>query len=279
MRNTSLLTIVTVCFNAVDEIEKTICSVISQHYSNIEYIVIDGGSSDGTIDLIKKYEENISFWISEPDKGIYDAMNKGILHATGEWINFMNAGDVFASTETVEKMAAYLSGENKVVYGNILKCFPNYKIRDKGLSMGRKLDAIDFIRNTIHHQSAFIRRDLFDIYGLYDTHYKLASDWKFFMQTVGLGGEKSLHVDIDVCLFAMDGVSTTGHDAYAHESDQIVRNIFGSFYPYACELAEYRVSLISRWVMYLRVRVREMGIGGKIKKILAYINTILQNKK
>ena len=93
--NNPLISVVTVSYNAVTTIEKTILSVINQNYSNIEYIVIDGGSIDGTVDIIKKYADKITYWVSEPDKGIYDAMNKGIIVATGEWINFMNTGDTF----------------------------------------------------------------------------------------------------------------------------------------------------------------------------------------
>ena len=93
--NNPKITVVTVCYNAVKDIEKTILSVVNQTYDNIEYIVVDGGSKDGTVNIIQKYEDRITKWISEPDKGIYDAMNKGILMATGDWINFMNAGDYF----------------------------------------------------------------------------------------------------------------------------------------------------------------------------------------
>ena len=87
------VSVVTVCLNAVNEIERTMLSVLDQTYTNIEYIVIDGGSTDGTVDIIRKYQDRIAHFISEPDKGLYDAMNKGIDLATGEWINFMNAGD------------------------------------------------------------------------------------------------------------------------------------------------------------------------------------------
>ena len=101
-RNNPLISVVTVSYNAVSVIEQTIFSVINQTYPNVEYIIIDGGSTDGTVDIIKKYADKITYWVSEPDKGIYDAMNKGIELATGEWINFMNAGDSFYSFSILE---------------------------------------------------------------------------------------------------------------------------------------------------------------------------------
>ena len=99
----TLISIVTVSYNAVLTIEQTILSVINQTYPNVEYIIIDGGSTDGTVDIIKKYEDKIAYWVSEPDKGIYDAMNKGVVVATGEWINFMNAGDIFTDGDVIDK--------------------------------------------------------------------------------------------------------------------------------------------------------------------------------
>ena len=100
----TLISIVTVSYNAVLTIEQTILSVINQTYPNVEYIIIDGGSTDGTVDIIKKYEDKIAYWVSEPDKGIYDAMNKGVVVATGEWINFMNAGDIFTDGDVIDKL-------------------------------------------------------------------------------------------------------------------------------------------------------------------------------
>ena len=108
-RNNPLISVVTVSYNAVSVIEQTIFSVINQTYPNVEYIIIDGGSTDGTVDIIKKYADKITYWVSEPDKGIYDAMNKGIELATGEWINFMNAGDSFYSFSILELIFGHVS--------------------------------------------------------------------------------------------------------------------------------------------------------------------------
>lgn len=112
MKNNPLISVVTVSYNAVLTIEQTILSVINQTYPHIEYIIIDGGSTDGTVDIIKKYANRIAYWVSEPDKGIYDAMNKGIRTAKGEWINFMNAGDLFYSKDTLEKVFSKSINDN-----------------------------------------------------------------------------------------------------------------------------------------------------------------------
>ena len=113
-----LFTVITVVYNAVDKIEDTIKSVISQSYENVEYIIIDGGSSDGTIDIIKKYEDKIDFWLSEKDSGIYDAMNKGIDLATGDWINFMNAGDCFHDSDVITSFAGIENLQYDVLFGD-----------------------------------------------------------------------------------------------------------------------------------------------------------------
>lgn len=128
MKNNPLISVVTVSYNAVSTIEQTILSVINQTYPHIEYIIIDGGSTDGTVDIIKKYADKIAYWVSEPDKGIYDAMNKGIKVATGEWINFMNSGDCLYRNDTIEKILNKSSTTNNVsiIYGKTMKIFEKY---------------------------------------------------------------------------------------------------------------------------------------------------------
>lgn len=115
------ITVVTVCYNAVDTIENTILSVLNQTYDNIEYIIIDGSSTDGTVDIIKKYADKIAYWVSEPDNGIYDAMNKGIDIATGDYINFMNAGDGFYDNEALSNLMPFIKNNVSVIFGKSIK--------------------------------------------------------------------------------------------------------------------------------------------------------------
>ncbi|ROT05017.1 glycosyltransferase, partial [Muribaculaceae bacterium Isolate-104 (HZI)] len=111
------ISVVTVCYNAADSIEQTMLSVLNQSYPYIEYIVIDGGSTDGTVDIIKKYADRLAYWVSEPDKGIYDAMNKGIAAATGSYINFMNSGDSFYDNRVVEAIFKDGCDSADIIYG------------------------------------------------------------------------------------------------------------------------------------------------------------------
>lgn len=169
MERIPLITVVTVCYNSVKMIEQTILSVLGQTYPNIEYIVVDGGSTDGTIDIIKKYEDKISTWISEPDGGVYFGMNKGIAMAHGEWINFMNAGDTFVSSGTLEECFSQEIYSEKIgmLCGDTICSFPwaNY------LRVGKKRNgSINFC-----HQSVFTRTKLLKLHP-YDTSYRIIAD-------------------------------------------------------------------------------------------------------
>ena len=147
LTNTPLITVVTVVYNGVEFLEKTILNVLGQDYPNIDYIIIDGGSTDGTLDIIRKYEDKISKWISEPDQGIYDAMNKGIKLATGEWINFMNAGDYFYEKETLYKV---FGGSERydgvdILYGNTEYDYLDFKVIKKAGSLKNLWKGMQFL--------------------------------------------------------------------------------------------------------------------------------------
>lgn len=173
--NSPLLTIVTVVRNGGQILEKTIESVINQGYSNIEYVIIDGGSTDNTIDVIKKYEKSIDFWISEPDKGIYDAMNKGILSATGKWINFMNAGDEFYNLKVCSIVADnILLYDSDVIYGDFV-AFDN-KFNSEIYVKARPLAKI-WTGMVFCHQSVFIKNKILSDFP-FDLNYKIVADFK-----------------------------------------------------------------------------------------------------
>lgn len=167
------VTVVTVCYNAERDIEKTILSVINQTYDNIEYIIVDGASKDGTMQVVEKYKDKIAKIVSEPDKGIYDAMNKGIKLATGEWINFMNVGDCFANSNVLENFIPQISSGTDVAYGDAWLIYPVGKKYYKGEDSSVLKNRMAFC-----HQTAFISSKLHKEYP-FNLHYKLSADFDF----------------------------------------------------------------------------------------------------
>ena len=205
------LSIITINRNNAAGLEKTMLSVASQTYKDFEYVVIDGASTDGSVEVIKKYESQFAHlkWISEPDKGIYNAMNKGIKMASGDYVQILNSADCLASNDVVERMLVALEAADNpsILYGNMIKCFPDgRRITDKCFS-GQEITMLGMFTGTLNHDPAYIRRDLFEKYGYYDESLKICSDWKWYLQAIVLGGEKPQYVDMDVTLFDMTGIS------------------------------------------------------------------------
>lgn len=202
-----LVSVVTVAYNAISTIEQTILSVINQTYPNIEYIIIDGGSTDGTVDMIKKYSDKIAYWVSEPDSGIYNAMNKGIQVASGDWINFMNAGDTFYSNDTIEKIHfEHINNmAKKIVYGDTIG------LKKKSFFYIKSLDLHKISRRIICcHQSVFVSS--FDKNAiLFDEKYKISSDYNLLYLLFLKYGESSfLYYPYPVSIFESElGVSST----------------------------------------------------------------------
>lgn len=211
------LSIITINYNNPDGLRKTLASVASQTYRDIEHIIIDGGSTDGSVDVIHEYVKKVKsresrvmsvIWSSEPDGGIYAGMNKGIRKATGDYVQILNSGDILAADDVTERMDAALNanGNPAILYGNMIKEWPNGKrICDK--CEAGHLSMLSFYHGTLNHDSAYIRRDLFEKFGLYDENLKIVSDWKWYLQTIPLGGVTPVYVNIDVTIFDMTGVS------------------------------------------------------------------------
>lgn len=179
-----LITVVTVVYNGEAFLEDTILSVINQTYDNVEYIIIDGGSTDGTLDIIRKYEHAIDYWVSENDRGIYDAMNKGITIAMGTSINFMNGGDKFYCTGLVENIAGFTEpGKSSLLVGKNLASFiSNEKVRRPNIQSG-----VPPLKMPFCHQSLFMPMLCFKFVGLFNTKYKIVGDYDLYLRCVKAG--------------------------------------------------------------------------------------------
>ena len=216
--NNPLISIITVSFNAVSTIEKTILSVINQTYPNIEYIIIDGGSTDGTVNVIKKYSDKITHWVSEPDKGIYDAMNKGIAIATGEWINFMNAGDIFKTTNVIKDIFY-----NKCINASIL--YGDAEFKDIYETYIFKARPIQDIMNIMpfSHPSVFIKGDLHKN-NPYDTKFRSSGDYNFFLS---MYKQNVIFKYMPIVISTFDATEGMSKDNYiiVHKEDAIIKGI------------------------------------------------------
>lgn len=209
------LSIITINYNNAEGLRKTLASVAEQTYRDIEHIIIDGGSTDGSVDVIKEYANQCVLydvlWVSEKDNGVYHAMNKGIKRATGDYVQILNSGDLLASPNATERMVALLPEGTSILYGNMIKDFGKGKIvRDNCGGAGATDSFLYFYKGTLNHDSAYIRRDLFDKYGLYNEDMKICSDWAWFVRAIALGGEKAIYTNIDVTIFDMNGISESG---------------------------------------------------------------------
>ncbi len=246
-----VLTIITINRNNAAGLEKTMQSVLSQTRKDYEYIVVDGASTDGSVEVIERLAERFGDrlkWVSEPDKGIYNAMNKGIGMATGEYVQILNSGDSLAAEDVVEKMYAAVEKEGRpsILYGNMLKDFPGGRIhRDKGFA-GEDITLLSLYIGTLNHSPAYLRRSLFDRYGLYDESLKIDSDWKWYLQAIVFGEEKPVYTDIDVTLFDMAGISETNKELAKAEREQVLRELVPP-----CVLADY-----DAWVPSIRMMKR-----------------------
>lgn len=207
-----ILSIITINRNNAAGLEKTMRSVAAQTFTDFEYVVVDGASTDESVKVIRSFEASFGDrlkWISEPDKGIYNAMNKGIGMASGDYLQFLNSGDSLVSDNVTMRMTETLKDNDypSIFYGNMLKDMPDGQVlRDKGFA-GKSISFLGFYTGSLNHPSSYIKRSLFDEYGRYDENLKIVSDWKWFLQSIVLGGEKPAYADIDVTLFDMNGIS------------------------------------------------------------------------
>ena len=213
--------IITINYNNGEGLRHTIESVISQTFNDYEFIVIDGGSTDDSVNIIKSFSDKIDYWVSEKDRGIYHAMNKGVAQAHGKYCIFMNSGDCFYNDMVLKRFVDYEIKEDIIVgklisnkNGQVLFAPPQQQISLYYLYSG-----------TVPHQSTFIRIELLRQFP-YDESLKIVSDWKFFVQAIVLNNCSVRYIDDYVATFDLEGISTSNPERMWKEKEEILASMF-----------------------------------------------------
>jgi len=199
------LSLITINYNNAAGLEKTLKSVVSQKGVDFEFIVIDGGSTDGSLDLIKQFADKITFWVSEKDNGIYAAQNKGILKASGDYCLFLNSGDFLCHDGVLEEVFSY-GLEKDIVYGNMRINWGNNNISDG--FMPDIITVEHMVADTLWHPVSFIKRSLFHKYGLYNEAYKMVADYDFFFKTIIVNKVQTKHIPLFISEYNTEGISS-----------------------------------------------------------------------
>jgi glycosyltransferase involved in cell wall biosynthesis len=218
------LTIITINFNNLEGLKRTVESVIYQLWQEFEYIIIDGGSTDGSAEYIQEMHSHFDYWVSEPDRGIYHAMNKGIEVARGEYLLFLNSGDYLYNKEVFYNINHHFNYEIDIFAGSLIIDNEEKTIKHHP----EKMTFSYITHRTLAHQSTFIKRNLFIKLGLYDESLKIASDWAFFFKALALNGVSYQSIDYTISFYDTTGISSRNGALAAKERDFI----FEKYLPY-----------------------------------------------
>lgn len=221
------LSVVTINWNNCEGLEKTIRSVISQNKQLYQFIIIDGGSIDGSVDVIHKYDKYIDYWVSESDKGVYNAMNKSLSHANGEYVIFMNSGDEFADKDVLDKVFG-ANIRTDFIFGGMIRTDHNQEISrsipDKSVTL------YTLLYRVICHQATFTKLSLFHELGGYDESIKISADWCFLFKSLILNNKTCSVVPVYICKYDITGMSA-GSEALSKINDEKF-NYFKTHSPY-----------------------------------------------
>jgi glycosyltransferase involved in cell wall biosynthesis len=237
------LSIVTINYNNLEGLKRTVESVMNQTWKEFEYIVIDGGSSDGSAQYIESQSDKIDYWVSEPDKGIYNAMNKGIAKATGEYLLFLNSGDHLFNTHVLEKNNQFLKDKDIIYFS--LQVIDDDKIFIK--KYPKELVFSYFIKDTLPHPATFISKILFVKIGLYDESFSIVSDWKFFIESICKFNASYLQVDEIMSAFYFDGLSSNpnNQNLILKEKSEVLKSNFSTYLDDVNELNKQKETIIA----------------------------------
>jgi glycosyltransferase involved in cell wall biosynthesis len=256
------LSIITVNKNNAAGLEKTVKSVVNQTFTDFEYIVVDGTSIDGSVSVIKKYANKITWWVSEPDTGIYNAMNKGIRKAQGDYCLFLNSGDWLIETATLQKVLTEIASLPMagIYYGDIL-----YSDISRGSMNVHKL--IDY---PISHQNSLIHRSLFFLHGFYNENLKIASDWEFWLREYFIEKVPFVHIKTNICVFDVNGIGSKDSPTKQLEDFSIFKNVFRESADMVLELRDYHINVEKAIVSDIQNR-RGPGIRFIVKCLIAWL--------
>lgn len=267
------LSIITINYNNRDGLQQTIDSVVNQTFKDYEWIVVDGGSTDGSRELIEQNSEHFEWWVSEPDKGIYNAMNKGIAHANGEWFLFLNSGDWLFSNDVIEKVFSK-EYQSDVLYGNVMYHWPD----KRGMELEQKPDSVSlyfFYSDTLCHQATFYRKSIFDTHS-YNENYRICSDWELYIKLL-IEGYQFQHIPFCISNFAQDGMSSHLTPEHLAERQKVFEECFPDYIrPDLEELkrqAEHR-KFINSHRSYKRIMERAEKRIKRMEKIVKVIEKL-----
>jgi glycosyltransferase involved in cell wall biosynthesis len=240
------LSIITICKNEAESIEKTLLSVIAQTFTDFEYIVIDGGSKDGTKEIIEIYKDRIDIFISEPDSGIFNAMNKGICLSNSEYVCFLNGGDYFAENNVLERIFENKT-DSDIIYGDLTFCLMSGRKYTK--KCPDKISQYYLMSDSIPHPGTLIKRELFNEIGLYFENYKVTSDYEFFLRAIFRFNKSYTHLKFPFAVFNLKGVSSIlektkevkterkmAHNLYLNKRKILIFKLFKPFFLFVRKL-------------------------------------------
>lgn len=250
------ISIITVNYNNLEGLKKTFSSVLNQSWKNFEYIIIDGGSTDGSLEYIKSREKEIDFWVSEPDTGVYNAMNKGIQKASGDYLLFLNSGDHFFNNSVLEKNLEFLKNKD-IVYSN-LQVVENDKTFIK--EYPEKLSFSYFVKDTLPHPATFIKKEAFEKTDFYNESFKIVADWKFFIDAICKYNLSYKKVNTIFSTFYLGGMSSNPENRTIKYNE--IQKVLESDYPaYVLDIDHILVNneiinnLRRSWIVKLLVKL------------------------
>lgn len=264
-----MFSIITVNLNDAEGLRRTIRSVVAQSCKDFEFLVIDGGSTDGSVGVIEEYNDRITYWVSEKDSGIYNGMNKGVLAAKGEYLIFLNSGDSFASETVLEEMNSTKKDSPDIMIGKV-NIVGNSHIEktDVGLR-SEDISLFSLYLYGIPHQACFIKRSLFENC-LYDETYRINSDWKFFLQKIIMEGCSYQVIPVTVSNYDNSGISSTQTERLLAERAAIFKDVvperiasdYLKLFPHYYEV--YRIEWLLRHKFFYKIYRGMVSLGTRI---------------